>query len=199
MMKLVIAILVLLALFTEGKGKSGVQQAYHNNNALNMRRLVKTAVLHQDEALRNSTGTAMPELPESFQFPVVVDLTEFEHKLEQRFDSINENIESLRLKLTELIRCESGFDTYTCSSSCTPGGSIPLQRISFNRAFVNTPTVIIAIQKAVDDSVLKPIWSNVWYGSVSSTEFYIKYYLRPRDPTKPKNTYAKTMWMACGH
>jgi len=165
-----------------------------------MRRLVKTAVLHQDEALRNSTGTAMPELPESFQFPVVVDLTEFEHKLEQRFDSINENIESLRLKLTELIRCESGFDTYTCPSDYHwDWEEIPFQRISFNRAFVNTPTVLIAIQKAVDDSVLKPIWSNVWYTGVSSTGFNIKYYLRPRDLTKPTDTYAETMWMACGH
>merc|ERR1712168_154114 len=113
---MVFAFLVLLALFTKGKGMrwatlntclscishsglSGVRQANHKNHALNMTELVKTAVLHEDDALRHSTGTVMPELPEIFQFPVVVDLTEFEDKLEQRFASINGNIERLRSEL----------------------------------------------------------------------------------------------------
>jgi len=119
-----------------------VQQAYHNNNALNMRRLVKTAVLHQDEALRNSTGTAMPELPESFQFPVVVDLTEFEHKLEQRFDSINENIESLRLKLTGLTGCAIGQTWWYVSGE---EGCDIRKTISFGRTFRWTPNVIVSL------------------------------------------------------
>jgi len=143
-MKLVFAILVLNALFTEGKGKSGERHANHENNAL-----VKTAVLHQNEALRNSTGTAMPELPESFQFPIVVDLTEFEHMLEQRFDSINGNInsingniESLRLKLTGLTGCAIGQTWWYVSGE---EGCDIRKTISFGRTFRWTPNVIVSL------------------------------------------------------
>merc|ERR1712189_142005 len=140
--KLVFAILVLNALFTDGKGKSGERHANHENHALNIRKLVKTAVMHQDEALRNSTGTAMPELPESFQFPIVVDLTEFEHMLEQRFDSINGNIESLRLKLTDMIQCQSGSKE---SDFVSGGWKRHTMEVTFPRSFQSTPTLACSV------------------------------------------------------
>jgi len=156
-MKLVFAIFVLLALFTEGEGKSGVRHANHKYDALNMRKVTKTAVLHKDEAMRNSTGTAMPELPESFQFPVVVDLTEFDHRLEQRFARINGNIESLRtsldnLKLTGLSFCQTG--SLGCLRDC--GGSEGVNKwyeqtkhytVTFPKEFPGIPTVTAALKE----------------------------------------------------
>merc|ERR1712168_1365985 len=150
-MKMVFAFLVLLPLFMKGKGMSGMRQANHKNHALNMTELVKTAVLHEDDALRHSTGTAMPELPESFQFPVVVDLTEFEDKLEQRFASINGNIasingniERLRTSLASLTGCAVGSKYYYNPNQGRKGFDTK-KTISFGRNFKWIPNIVVSL------------------------------------------------------
>jgi len=124
--------------------------------------------------------------------------------LQEVVDEHTKAIAALSQKMNEmegeLIRCESGYDAYRCPWNYHfYGGGVPYRDITFNRAFVNTPTVIIAVKKAVDDFVAKPIWHNIYTSAVSSTGFSIHYYLRPTTLTKPTKTYALTMWMACGH
>jgi len=181
-MKLVFAILVLNALFTDGKGKSGERHANHENHALNIRKLVKTAVMHQDEALRNSTGTAMPELPESFQFPIVVDLTEFEHMLEQRFNSINGNInsingniESLRLKLSGLTGCAIGQKIYynPTYDSGEKGCDIRTT-ISFGRTFRWTPNIIVSLNGFNSVGEHTAVYLYAYVTSSTTTQFDLK-------------------------
>jgi len=96
-MKLFFAILVLPALFTEGKGNSGVRQANHKYHALNIRQLLEPAVLHKDEALADFTGT----VPVKYKAPVVVDLTKLQEMLEQHFDRIKNHFDTV----------ENHFDT----------------------------------------------------------------------------------------
>jgi len=115
---------------------------------------------------------------------------------------VEENTRAIASLRQELIRCESGSDSLVLP----PGydiyhadDSIKAHHITFERTFVETPSVIVAVKKAVDDSVAKPIWYNIWYDHVKSTEFQLKYLLRPITTTKPTSTYAITMWIACGH
>jgi len=161
-----------------------------------MRRLVKTAVLHQDEALRNSTGTAMPELPESFKFPVVVDFTEFEHKLEQHFDSINEKIESLRLKLTAMIHCESGENTVTYTSET---GKTNTQSIQFRSAFTKRPEFQVAVIEALKSPPSGP-WVPIAF-QVKTTELNQKGATFYTEVTNnlDSDSYLTFKWMACGN
>merc|ERR1712189_11312 len=191
-MKMDFAFLVLLALFTKGKGLrwathsglSGMRQANHKNHALNMTELVKTAVLHEDDALRHSTGTVMPELPESFQFPVVVDLTEFEDKLEQRFASINENIasingnmERLRTSLASLTECAMGTSTYQNPHYDSHViGFDKKDTISFGQTFKWIPNVIVSLGgfNTVDpEGGVTATSLQVWVYSSTTTQFVL--------------------------
>jgi len=95
-MKLFFAIFVLLALFTEGKGNSGVQQANRKNHALNMRQLLNAAVLRKDEALADFTGKAAVQ----YKAPVVVDLTKLEEMLEQHFARIENHFATVEANVT---------------------------------------------------------------------------------------------------
>jgi len=204
-MKLVFAILVLLALLTEGKEKSGERPANFKNHALGMRKLVKTAVLHEDEALRKFNGTAMPELPERFQFPVVVDLTEFERMLEQRFnsingniDSINGNIKSLRLKMRGSSHCQMG--TIGCVNNCGAkegkGTYSTTYRVYhyFTPTFSKRPDVVLAMNRILQMSE----GEDDWYGwmmyptEVSTNGFYANIEMLDR-----KMTTFKAIWIAC--
>merc|ERR1712168_334295 len=97
-MKLFFAIFVLLALFTEGKGNSGVQQANRKNHALNMRQLLNAAVLRKDEALADFTGTAAVK----YKVPVVVDLTKLEEMLEQHFALIENHFATVEANVTAI-------------------------------------------------------------------------------------------------
>jgi len=160
---------------------SGVRQANHKNHALNMTELVKTAVLHEDDALRHSTGTAMPELPESFQFPVVVDLTEFEDKLEQRFASINGNIERLRSELESKpqFRCEGGWD-WTSKETV---------KITYTRAFTTRPTFMVGLARVDTDAAQSFV--NIRTTGEGRTGVTVH-----ATETKCHGDY---FWMACGY
>jgi len=161
-----------------------MRQANHKNHALNMTELVKTAVLHEDDALRHSTGTAMPELPESFQFPVVVDLTEFEDKLEQRFASINGNIasingniERLRTSLASLTECAGGTSSYVNIYYDT--GVIGFEEtdtISFGKTFKWTPHVIVSLRgfNTVHQEGVTATDLQTWVDSSTTTQFVLR-------------------------
>jgi len=193
-MKLVFTILVLLALLTEGKEKSGVRHANHKNHALGMRKLVKTAVLHEDEALRNFNGTAMPELPERFQFPVVVDLTEFERMLEQRFNSINGNIESLRLKLRDMIQCQSGSEETGWETGAWEKHKMT---ITFPRSFRSTPALACSVTTADSNFTGDPAGGfRMWY-KTNQDHFDVTYFTSETE-SGHKARFGFS-WIACGH
>jgi len=82
MMKFVFAILVLLAMFMEGNAKSKVRHAIHKNQ----RRLLKTAVLHQDEPLQSDQPSV------GFKFPVEVDMTEFASEVKETLTSLKHGL-----------------------------------------------------------------------------------------------------------
>jgi len=192
-MKLVFAILVLLALLTEGKGKSGMRHANQKNHALGMRKLVKTAVLQEDEALRNFNGTAMPELPERFQFPVVVDLTEFERMLEQRFDSINGNIESLRLKLRDMIQCQSGSYLTDYVSGAWKQDK---RTITFPRSFRSTPALACSVTTADGEKLPDPAGGFRISYSTNQDHLHVDFWTTETVPGhKQRLGFA---WIACG-
>jgi len=168
-MKLFFAILVLPALFTEGKGNSGVRQANHKYHALNIRQLLEPAVLHKDEALADFTGT----VPVKYKAPVVVDLTKLQEMLEQHFDRIKNHfdtvenhfdtveanvtanserffsfkrktrteIESLRASLEGLSQCQVGE-----YSSGYGYGFNTWKTINFQRNFKQTPKVVASVK-----------------------------------------------------
>jgi len=168
-MKLFFAILVLPALFTEGKGNSGVRQANHKYHALNIRQLLEPAVLHKDEALADFTGT----VPVKYKAPVVVDLTKLQEMLEQHFDRIKNHfdtvenhfdtveanvtanserffsfkrktrteIESLRASLEGLSQCQVGE-----YSSGYGYGFNTWKAINFQRNFKQTPKVVASVK-----------------------------------------------------
>jgi len=190
-MKLIFTILVLLTLFAEGKGKSGVQHANHKNQALNMRKLVKTAALHEDEALADFTGVAMPE---SFQFPVEVNLTDFEYMLEQRFSSINENVESLRTSLeslkSESMVCESGTSEGTNYNDWYSSYS---GTVNFSRSYRYTPTLVVGILASYTDGQR---YSTVFKASYSKTNSGFTYYLQQSNANGAN--FFRISYMACG-
>jgi len=96
-MKFVLAILVLLVLFTEGNGNRDVRRAHQKNHKLKMKQLRKTAALPQDEP----APSPMP--PVSFKFPVEVDLTEVKSMLERRFaviDTIQNQLAAIAAEVT---------------------------------------------------------------------------------------------------
>jgi len=163
-MKLFFAFLVLPALFTEGKGNSGVRQANHKYHALNIRQLLEPAVLHKDEALADFTGT----VPVKYKAPVVVDLTKLQEMLEQHFDRIKNHfdtveanvtanserffsfkrktrteIESLRASLEGLSQCQVGEYSSGYGSG---SGFNTWKTINFQRNFMQTPKVVASVK-----------------------------------------------------
>jgi len=204
-MKLVFAILVLLALFTEGKGKSGLQHANHKNHTLNMRKVAKTALLHEHEALADSISTAMPNLPlpESFQFPVEVDFTEFEDKLEQRFTSINEDIKEVRtslesLKSTGISLCQTGVQGCSeCKSEDPgPGDSYHCWKypIHFPKAFPGTPTITTALNEIYQIAPGGEDWYGWQSSAIDITSSHFTLYIKLSDR---KITKFYVNWIAC--
>jgi len=121
--------------------------------------------------------------------------------IEQLREIVEEHTRAIASLRQELIRCESGKDSLILPPGYIIGhdDAIKTHHITFKRTFVEPPSVIFAVKKAVDDSVTKPIWYHLWYNGVKSTGFQMNYMLRPITTTKPTSTYALTIWMACGH
>merc|ERR1712189_96366 len=221
-MKLFFAIFVLLVLFTEGKGNSGMRQANHKNHALNIRQLLNAAVLRKDEALADLTGTAAVK----YKVPVQVDLTKLQEMLEQHFalienhfatveanvtangasiSSATTEIESLRaslesLKKTGLNFCQTGVAG--CSSDCpeikdedneTERKHYPTD-ITFPKKFPGVPTVTAAL----NEIYMKAPGDEDYYGwgittkSVTSSGFTLDIELVDR-----KITTFRANWIAC--
>jgi len=166
-MKLFFAILVLPALFTEGKGNSGVRQANHKYHALNIRQLLEPAVLHKDEALADFTGT----VPVKYKAPVVVDLTKLQEMLEQHFDRIKNHFDTVEANVTanserffsfkrktrteiESLRASLESLNSTGLSQCQVGEYIggygsdynTWETITFQRNFMQTPKVVASVK-----------------------------------------------------
>jgi len=166
-MKLFFAILVLPALFTEGKGNSGVRQANHKYHALNVRQLLEPAVLHKDEALADFTGTE----PVKYKAPVVVDLTKLQEMLEQHFDRIKNHFDTVEANVTanserffsfkrktrtemESLRASIESLNSTGLSQCQVGeypsgygyGFNTWKTVTFQRNFMQTPKVVASVK-----------------------------------------------------
>jgi len=142
-MKFISAIFILLVLLTEGMRCSELRHAKHKNHNLNMRQLLKTV-------------DSMPELPESFQFPVDVDLTKFMAMLERRFTKNENGIESVRTALRSLTSkgisfCQTGMTGCTSCGGKDPGqGTYVTTReyhVTFPKKFPGTPTVTSALNE----------------------------------------------------
>merc|ERR1712168_409322 len=160
-MKLFFAISVLLALFTEGKGNSGMRQANHKNHALNMRQLLNAAVLRKDEALADFTGKAAVQ----YKALVVVDLTKLEEMLEQHFARIENHFASVEANVTEnrasleslkktgLNFCQTGVaGCYTNCPAIEDEGTETERKhyptdITFPKKFPGVPTVTAALNE----------------------------------------------------
>jgi len=143
-MKFVLAILVLLVLFTEGNGNRDVRRAHHKNHELKMKQLRKTAALPQDEP----APSPMP--PVSFKFPVEVDLTEVKSMLERRFaviDTIQNQLAAIEAEVS------ANYDriAFVESKATTNENEIESVRSSLGDLTSKVESKLAAQQTSIDD------------------------------------------------